>query len=139
MLTSTVAMSEQVKPSSPSSTRTSRGNLPSSMSSVADVAAPEAPNYDSAAMGKALKKCLQSSSFYGRIADTETVVEDAIIFHNCMPAFAQFQRVVFVWNSDVDLDSQTNADTKSAFTMLMQDPHSQCCGAAIWWSSCNSV
>ena len=82
---------------------------------------------------------LRSPSFYGRLTDTEVVVNDANILHNCMPGFAQFQRVIFAWNSDKDLDSQTNATTENAFTTLMHDPHNRCCGVGVWRSSCDSV
>ena len=139
MATSTVAISGQVPSLVSSPAHTSHGSWAPSMCYVADDTSLQAPNSESDAMDKALSRSLQSPSFYGRLTDIETVVNDVVILQNCMPAFAQFQRVVFVWNSDEDLDSQTNAASKNAFTTLMHDPHTQCCDAGVWRSSCNSA
>ena len=66
------------------------------MSIVADSAR---GGLDRASMAKALSKCLQTASLYGKAADTDVLMTDAVSLQNAMPEFARSQRLSFVWNS----------------------------------------
>ena len=92
------------------------------MSSVADSAP---AGLDRAAMTKALSNCLHTASFYGKVADTEVLMTDAVSLQNAMPEFSRSQRLSFVWNSAEGAPTLLHhQNIKAAFTMLMKDLNS---------------
>ena len=67
-----------------------RANLRAAISSAA-VSAPG--GLDRASMANALSTCLQTASFYGKVADTEGLMTDAVGLQNAIPKFARTPRL----------------------------------------------